>query len=209
MRRSVAAASSVAWFVAMGGTFGCLLPYLLNYWHFDRPLPYWGIARAVGLLLICAGLVPILHSFIEFFRSGGTPIPAASPPRLVVSGFYRYVRNPIYAGFLSVLLGEVLLFGSFGLLTYTLVAWCIGAAAVRWYEEPILARRFGAEYRAYQRAVPAWLPRLRPWVPDEQPGSADGTSDTPPKIPMATDGRGVRPPEAGSGYTMQRGRHDS
>ena len=168
MRRSVRAATSVAWFVTVGGTFGFLLPYLLNYWHFHSPLPYWGIARAAGILLIGAGLVPIVHSFIEFFRADGTPVPVAAPPRLVVSGYYRYVRNPIYVGFLGVLLGEALLFGSRGLLEYALIAWAVGAAAVRWYEEPRLAREFGAEYREYRRAVRAWLPRLRPWTPARQ-----------------------------------------
>jgi protein-S-isoprenylcysteine O-methyltransferase Ste14 len=171
MRRSVMAASSVAWFVAVGGTFGCLLPYLLNYWHFHAPLPYWGIARAAGVLLIGAGLVPVVHSFIEFFRADGTPVPVAAPPRLVVSGYYRYVRNPIYVGFLGILLGEALLFGSRGLLEYALIAWAVGAAAVRWYEEPRLAREFGAEYREYRRAVRAWLPRLRPWTPARETGA--------------------------------------
>jgi protein-S-isoprenylcysteine O-methyltransferase Ste14 len=85
----------------------------------------------------------------------------------VVSGFYRYVRNPIYAGFVAVLIGEVLLFGSPGLPEYTAVAWGIGAAAVRFYEEPTLARKFGAEYREYRRAVRAWIPRLGPWTPGE------------------------------------------
>jgi len=165
MRRSMAAVTSIAWFVAVGGTFGCLLPYLLDYWHFHEPLPYWGIARAAGVALIAVGLVPIVDSFIEFFRAEGTPVPVASPPRLVVSGFYRYVRNPIYVGFLIVLLGQALLFGSAGLLGYALIAWCVGAGAVRWYEEPRLTRTFGAEYREYQQAVPAWLPRLRPWSP--------------------------------------------
>ena len=56
MRRSAVAASSVAWFVLVGGTFGCLLPYLLNDWHFHRPLPYWVAAQAAGVLLICVGL---------------------------------------------------------------------------------------------------------------------------------------------------------
>jgi len=64
--------------------------------------------------------------------------------------------------------GYTLLFGSSGLVEYTVVAWCIGAAAVRFYEEPILARKFGAEYQAYRRAVPAWVPRLRPWTPGQQ-----------------------------------------
>jgi Phospholipid methyltransferase len=97
-------------------------------------------------------------------------VPAASPPRLVVSGFYRHVRNPIYAGFVAILTGQALLFGSAGLLEYTAVAWCTGAAAVRFYEEPTLARKFGAEYQAYRRAVRAWIPRAHPWTPGAGPG---------------------------------------
>ena len=143
MRKSTAVVVSVAWGVAIGGTFICLLPYLLGEWHFHRPLPYWAVAQAAGGLFICAGLVPLVQSFVEFTKADGTPVPLASPPRLVVSGFYRYVRNPIYVGFLAIMTGEVLLFGSPGLLEYTAVAWCIGAAAVRFYEEPTLARKFG------------------------------------------------------------------
>lgn len=165
MRKSTVAVVSIAWGVALGGTFACLLPYLLNEWHFHRSLPYWAAARVVGGLLMCAGLVPIVRSFIEFAKADGTPVPLASPPRLVVSGFYRYVRNPIYVGFLFILAGQAILFGSAGLLEYTAVAWCIGAAAVRFYEEPILARKFGAEYRDYRHAVRAWVPRLHPWPP--------------------------------------------
>ncbi len=165
MSRSAAAAASLAWFVVIGGAFGVLLPYLLNDWHLHQPLPYWAIARAAGVLLICAGLVPLVDSFVEFFKAGGTPVPVASPPRLVVTGFYRYVRNPIYVGFLVVLLGQTLFFGSPGMLEYTVIAWLVGAAAVRFYEEPVLARKFGADYQAYRGAVRAWLPRLRPWQP--------------------------------------------
>lgn len=172
MNRSTATAVSIAWGAALGGTFACLLPYLMNEWHFHRPLPYWPAAQAVGGLLICAGLVPIVQAFVEFIRASGTPVPVASPARLVVSGFYRYVRNPIYVGFVLVLAGETLVFGSRGLLEYTAVAWCIGAAAVRFYEEPTLARKFGVEYQDYRRAVRAWIPRLHPWLPDHLGTSA-------------------------------------
>ena len=165
MRRSWAAVTSLAWFITVGGTFGVLLPYLLNDWHLHQPLPHWVIARIAGILLICAGLVPLVDSFVEFFKAGGTPVPVASPPRLVVSGFYRYVRNPIYVGFLIILIGQTLLFGSPGMLEYTVVAWFVGAAAVRFYEEPVLVRKFGADYHAYRGAVRAWWPRLRPWQP--------------------------------------------
>ncbi len=165
MRKTTAAVISAGWGVALGGTFGCLLPYLMNDWHFHQPLPYWPVAQAAGGLLIGAGLVPILASFADFVRAAGTPVPVAPPPRLVVTGFYRYVRNPIYVGFLAVLIGQALLFGSRGMLEYAAVAWCVGAAGVRWYEEPTLARKFGAEYREYRRAVRAWIPRLHPWTP--------------------------------------------
>jgi protein-S-isoprenylcysteine O-methyltransferase Ste14 len=171
MRRSAAATTSLAWFVVIGGAFGCLVPYLSGDWRFHQPLPYWWVARAVGVLLICAGLVPLVQSFADFVSAGGTPVPVASPPRLVVTGFYRYVRNPIYVGFLIILIGQTLLTGSPGMLEYTAIAWCIGAAAVRFYEEPVLACKFGAEYQAYRRAVHAWVPRLHPWTPGEQNSS--------------------------------------
>jgi protein-S-isoprenylcysteine O-methyltransferase Ste14 len=158
---AMAVAGSVAWFVAVGGTFGCLLPYLAGEWHFRQaPLA----ARVAGIVLIGVGLVPLLRSFTDFIKAGGTPIPVASPPRLVVSGFYRYVRNPIYVGFFGVLGGEVLLFWSAGLLRYIAVACVVGIAAVHFYEEPVLARKFGAPYEEYRRAVRAWVPRLHPWM---------------------------------------------
>lgn len=168
MRKPAAAATSLMWFVVIGGTFGCLLPYLLGDWRFHEPLPYWDIARAVGALLICAGLVPVVASFVDFFKASGTPVPVASPQRLVVTGFYRYVRNPIYVGFQVILIGQTLLTGSPGMLIYTSIAWGIGAAAVRFYEEPTLSRKFGADYQVYRRAVHAWMPRLHPWTPGKQ-----------------------------------------
>jgi protein-S-isoprenylcysteine O-methyltransferase Ste14 len=41
------------------------------------------------------------------------------------------------------------------------------AQFVRVYEEPVLAARYGEQYRAYCEAVPAWVPRRRPWTPDD------------------------------------------
>jgi protein-S-isoprenylcysteine O-methyltransferase Ste14 len=123
------------------------------------------IAQVIGALLICVGLVPPVSAFVEFVKAGGTPMPVAAPPRLVVSGFNRYIRNPMYFGLLLVIIGEALLFGSLGLLVYAVLVWAAPAAFVRWYEEPTLTRQFGAEYRAYRQAVPAWWPRLHPYTP--------------------------------------------
>lgn len=165
MRRATAVVVATAWGVALGGTFGVLLPWLLGYWHVHRLLPGWVIAQVIGLALVVLGMVPIVQSFVAFVRTGGTPVPVASPPRLVVDGFYGHVRNPIYVGFVVVLLGQALFFGSAGMLRYAVIAWAIAAAAVRWYEQPRLTRRFGEPYREYLRAVPAWIPRLHRWVP--------------------------------------------
>lgn len=165
MRRSMAAMGSAAYFAAAAGTFAVLIPWLATGWEFHRPWPGWMVAQGAGVLLIGAGTVPVVSVFVQFARAGGTPLPLAPTQRLVVSGFHRYVRNPIYLGSLLIFSGEALLFGSLRLLVYAVIGWASAAGFVRWYEEPALTRRFGAEYEAYRRAVPAWRPRLHPWTP--------------------------------------------
>jgi protein-S-isoprenylcysteine O-methyltransferase Ste14 len=164
MRTPTAAIGSAVFFVVAPGTVAGLIPWFITRWEFHQPMAHWGVAKAVGILLICVGLVPLVSAFAEFVKAGGTPLPAAPPPRLVVSGFNRYVRNPMYVGVLMVIVGQALLFGSLGLLIYGALAWLLVAAFVRWYEEPTLTRQFGTDYQEYQRAVPAWWPRLRPWT---------------------------------------------
>lgn len=165
MNRSKAAALSAGFFVVAPGTVVGLIPWLITHWQFRRPLRGWAVMRVVGGLLIAAGLVPPVSAFAEFVKAGGTPIPVAPTDRLVVSGFNRYVRNPMYVGLLVAIIGQAVLFGNIRLLIYAVAAWVAPAAFVRWYEEPTLARQFGDEYEAYRRAVPAWLPRLHPWEP--------------------------------------------
>ena len=182
MRRSLAAIVSAGWGMALGGTFGGVLPWLSGDWHIHHPLPDWWLAQTAAGLLICAGLVPIVLSFVRFVQAKGTPVPVAAPPHLVVTGPYRYVRNPIYASFLAILLGEALFFGSLGLLEYAAAAMVVGLGAVHLYEEPALARTFGSDYDAYRHAVRAWLPRLHPWHGDP----ARSTEETPRAGPRPT-----------------------
>lgn len=165
MRRPTAAIGSAAYFAGAAGIFAVLVPWLATGWEFHRPWPGWMVAQGAGVLLIGAGTVPVVSVFVQFARAGGTPLPLAPTQRLVVSGFHRYVRNPIYLGSLLIFSGEALLFGSLRLLVYAVIGWASAAGFVRWYEEPALTRRFGTEYEAYRRAVPAWRPRLHPWTP--------------------------------------------
>jgi protein-S-isoprenylcysteine O-methyltransferase Ste14 len=117
--------------------------------------------------LIDAGAAVVLHAFARIAIEGlGTPAPIAPTERLVVGGAYRHVRNPMYLAVGSTIAGEALLLGQTELLGYLLAfaALCLGF--VHLYEEPTLRRQFGAEYDTYRRAVPRWIPRLRPWDVD-------------------------------------------
>ena len=94
----------------------------------------------------------------------GTPAPVAPTENLVVGGLYRYVRNPMYLAVASIIVGQALLLGQLILLPYAALFGLAVWAFVHWYEEPTLARQFGAEYDEYRRAVPAWWPRRTPWA---------------------------------------------
>jgi len=81
---------------------------------------------------------------------------------LVVSGLFRYVRNPMYVAVLMLILGQGLLFGSVRALEYGIAVWVGFYLFVRIYEEPTL-RSYGREYEEFCANVPRWIPRLRPW----------------------------------------------
>jgi protein-S-isoprenylcysteine O-methyltransferase Ste14 len=164
MRRSTAAVGSAVFFLVGPGIMAGLIPWLLTGWQVREPVPYWAPMRVLGAILLLAGLIVLIQAFVRFVVEGlGTPVPVAAPQRLVVGGLYRYVRNPMYVAILAALVGQALLLGQLGLVLYAAAFWLIGAAFVRWYEEPTLTGRFGADYEAYRRAVPAWWPHLRPW----------------------------------------------
>lgn len=169
MRRSTAAGGTASFFVVAPGTVVGVIPWLISRWELAGSSPAWRIAQAVGVLLICVGLVPVVHSFVQFAKALGTPMPLAPTQHLVVSGFYRFVRNPMYVGLLIAIVGQALLFGSPGVLLYAVIAWVVTASFIRLYEEPTLARQYGSQYDEYRRHVPAWLPRRRPWIPPQSP----------------------------------------
>jgi protein-S-isoprenylcysteine O-methyltransferase Ste14 len=163
MQRSKAAVASAAFFVVAPGTVVGLIPWLITHWEIPDSNPMW--VQALGVLLIVAGLIPPVHAFTQFVKAGGTPMPIAPTQRLVVTGFNRYVRNPMYLGLLVVMVGEALLFGSVAVLVWAAAFWVLTASFVHWYEEPTLVREYDGEYEAYRRNVHAWLPRLHPWSP--------------------------------------------
>jgi len=168
MRGATAAAGSLAFFVLAPGGVAGLVPWWLTGWRVRQPLPYWAPLRVVGVALIGAGAVVLVHAFVRFVVEGaGTPAPLAPTAHLVVGGLYRYVRNPIYLALVATIVGQALALGQLVLLLYAGGLCVAFGTFVHLDEEPVLSRRFGAQYEAYRGAVPAWWPRRRPWQPDE------------------------------------------
>jgi protein-S-isoprenylcysteine O-methyltransferase Ste14 len=95
----------------------------------------------------------------------GTLAPWDPTQKLVVRGIYRYVRNPMIIGVLSVLLGEAVFLGSLPVLVWFLIFFAVNATYIPLLEERGLAGRFGDDYLVYKRNVPRWIPRLTPWTP--------------------------------------------
>jgi protein-S-isoprenylcysteine O-methyltransferase Ste14 len=123
-------------------------------------------AQVVGLVLLPIGLALFVSSLRRFANDGkGTLAPWDPPRQLVVSGPYRYVRNPMISGVLFVLFGEALILVSASHLTWALTFLVVNGVYIPLLEEPQLERRFGASYAEYCSHVPRLVPRLRPWTP--------------------------------------------
>lgn len=160
------AAIGTALFAVAPATVAGLVPWVLTRWQVKRPVPGGLPAQLAGALLAGAGGAVIANSFVRFAVEGvGTPAPFAPPKHLVVGGFYRFVRNPMYVAIAAAVTGQGLLLGQPKLFGAAAVGALPVAAFVRFYEEPTLARKFGTEYATYRRNVPRWLPRLTPWQP--------------------------------------------
>jgi protein-S-isoprenylcysteine O-methyltransferase Ste14 len=139
-----------------------LVPFLISGWRRASGVPA-GV-RVIGAGLVLAGLLMLVECFVRFMVHGhGTPAPVAPPTRLVVSGLYRYVRNPMYVAVVAIVAGQAAWFGSSALLLYVVVLWGLFHLRVILYEEPTLLREFGPSYEEYRRGVGRWRPRRSPW----------------------------------------------
>jgi len=161
--------------LAVGAAFFALWFWLLPRWFgFSVEAASgasWRWAAAAPSVL---GFAVALRCVWDFGWTGrGTPAPIAPPKQLVVVGFYRHVRNPMYVGFASGWIGLWVVFGHADLAAIAAVAAvALGVHLfVVFYEEPTLRNKFGSEYEEYCRNVRRWWPRLRAW---------DKASNSPP-----------------------------
>ncbi len=153
--------------LAVGAAFLALWFWLLPPWMGFRA-DAAGAARWRWIAVVpsALGFAVAVRCIWDFGRTGhGTPAPFAPPQRLVVVGFYRYVRNPMYVGFFVGWAGLWVIFGRANLAAIVIaIAGLLGVNLfVILYEEPTLRKMFGADYEEYCRHVHRWLPRLHPW----------------------------------------------
>lgn len=119
---------------------------------------------AIVLFAIC-GSVGLFTGVVMAVRGRGTPIPFDCPRRLVITGPYRFVRNPMAMSGLTQGASVGLYLGSPGVWLYTLAGALVWNGLVRKWEEFDLEQRFGDEFRHYRAHVRCWIPRLRPYHP--------------------------------------------
>jgi protein-S-isoprenylcysteine O-methyltransferase Ste14 len=164
MRRALAIAGSVVFLVIAPGFVAGLVPWWISHWRFGSPFLGLQVLRVAGGVLIGLGLIGLLDSFARFALQGlGTPSPVFPTRHLVITGLYRYVRNPMYVAVVSATVGQGLLFGNIRVLEYGALVWLLFHVFVLAYEEPVLRATFPAEYEDFCREVPRWIPRLAPW----------------------------------------------
>ncbi len=164
-RRSASILVSLLFLLFAPGMVAGVLPWWIARWQLHPALLGVPALRVVGVLLIAAGAPVVLDSFVRFAVQGlGTPAPVFPTRHLVVTGLYRYVRNPMYVGVVTVICGQGLLWGDVRVFAYAAFVWGLFYLFVLGYEEPKLRRSFGDEYREYSANVPRWIPRRKPWT---------------------------------------------
>ncbi len=141
--------------IAMKGSWGGAL-------HADAW--QWSVASQLLVVPISLGV----RAAIEFARIGrGTPIPYDPPRRLVRTGPYAYVRNPMQLAMVLVFAMSSVPLRNLWMLAAAAIAFAYSAGLAEWHENIELSARYGAEWQRYRRLVRAWLPRWRPAIADE------------------------------------------
>jgi protein-S-isoprenylcysteine O-methyltransferase Ste14 len=124
------------------------------------------------LILPCVFLITSMQ---EFHAAGrGTPMPEDAPPRLVTTGIYSYVANPMQIGKFGVLFVWGLFWKNAWIVAAAFLGLVYSLTIARWNEDRDMAARFGTEWTLYRRNVRRWLPRWRPWI--AAAGAADSAA---------------------------------
>jgi protein-S-isoprenylcysteine O-methyltransferase Ste14 len=148
-------------------TVTVIVPFVL----YPDPSPYIPdtlFMKILGVLVGIPGLALLIYTIFLFGRIGhGTLAPWRPTRHLVVTGPYRYCRNPMITGVFFVLIGEALVLHSLYILVWAALFFLLNTVYFIVREEPDLYKRFGDEYLRYKEKVPRWIPRLTPYHPEQ------------------------------------------
>ena len=116
----------------------------------------------ISVPLIVIGSTLCLLTVYSFFRARGSPVPLNPPQRLVTSGLYSRVRNPMVVGWLIMLFGVGILLNSISLVAiFAPLFTLLNILYLKTIEEREMEKKFGKEYLKYKQNVPMFIPRLR------------------------------------------------
>ncbi len=150
---------SLLYLIVEAGLFALYIP--LTFFR-TGPRIETGVLSFLAIPLWLIGSTIVLWSFRDLtFKGRGTPLPTDPPKELVITGPYRYVRNPIYVGVVLIYIGYFSWFGYWAILIYAVLAFIGAHSFVVLYEEPTLKGKFGASYEEYLKNVPRWVPKFR------------------------------------------------
>lgn len=139
-----------------------IMAMLVDQW-FSLPWPLSnGLSWLISILSIVFGFSMTTWSAVHFLKVRGTPVPFNPPPKLVMSGPYRFVRNPMLTGIFFLLFGIGFAFNSLSLVVLFTPLYILAHLwEIKEIEEPELVKRFGEDYIKYQNRTPIFIPRMR------------------------------------------------
>ena len=141
------------------GVVAGLVPYLLLRVDYkEKILLPFHLLQYTGLFFFALGFLVMMNCILNFAIYGkGTLSPTDPTKKLVIAGLYKYSRNPMYVGVVSMLVGEAVFFQSGRLGVYSIVIFLIFHLFILFFEEPRLKKDFGAEYEHYCKKVRRWV----------------------------------------------------
>jgi protein-S-isoprenylcysteine O-methyltransferase Ste14 len=159
--------SRVAAMLLAGVVFIFLLPYVILVVgpSLDQRLGiegfYFGVVNIVlgGLMMIVGGTFALWSIYAQLTRGRGTPLPVMPTQELLISGPFRYCRNPMTLGTILLYLGLSILVGTVAGVGIVLVLGSLLIIYLKRFEERELEERFGEAYLAYKRETPFIIPR--------------------------------------------------
>lgn len=147
--------------------FGLVVLFVFASLWVDRWLAFpqinslsWSLGLSVFLLIL--GFCLMFWPVIAFFLSRGTPVPLNPPPRLITTGLYAYIRNPMLSGLFIFMFGLGVLLGSLSLICiFTPLFIILNVLYIKAVEEKEMEKKFGKDYLEYKKRVPMFIPKFK------------------------------------------------